>query len=191
MLDASRIARCLLALALGNAGCATEEEAPVGAIGAEATSTGGADGLAPTYETGGDRSISGGGAAPTGAGGAASGGATTSGVGGSVSRSSGGGSIGTPASGGARSSGGTTGSASGAGGTGGAAFDLCALFPCAGGMAGTTGAGGTAGAGGDLGMAGANSCDNLFCFDIFDCAIFHFDKLSCNFTKCDGFICKP
>jgi hypothetical protein len=65
------------------------------------------------------------------------------------------------------------------------------LFPCAGGAAG---AGGTAGAGGDVGTAGAGgagSCDNLFCFDIFDCAIFHFDKLSCNFTKCDGFVCKP
>ena len=39
--------------------------------------------------------------------------------------------------------------------------------------------------------AGAGSCDNAFCFDIFDCAIFHFDKLNCNFTKCDGFVCKP
>jgi hypothetical protein len=62
-------------------------------------------------------------------------------------------------------------------------------------MGGTVSAGGTAGAGGaDLGTAGvggANFCENLFCFDIFDCAIFHFDRLSCNFTKCDGFICKP
>lgn len=34
------------------------------------------------------------------------------------------------------------------------------------------------------------SCENLFCFDIFDCAIFHTDKLDCGFTKCEGFICK-
>jgi hypothetical protein len=62
-------------------------------------------------------------------------------------------------------------------------------------MGGTIAAGGTAGAGGadpgTAGASGAGSCDNLFCFDIFDCAIFHFDKLSCNFTKCEGFVCKP
>ena len=25
----------------------------------------------------------------------------------------------------------------------------------------------------------------------FDCAIYHLDKLSCNFTKCEAFVCKP
>jgi hypothetical protein len=35
-------------------------------------------------------------------------------------------------------------------------------------------------------------CENLACFDIFDCALYHLAEFGpCGFTKCDGFICKP
>ncbi|MDB4975036.1 MAG: hypothetical protein JWN48_3377 [Myxococcaceae bacterium] len=38
--------------------------------------------------------------------------------------------------------------------------------------------------------AGApNKCQNLICFDVFDCAIFHPDALDCGFTSCTGFVC--
>jgi hypothetical protein len=188
MLDESRVVRLILTLALGVTGCANAEP-ETGIVGAGEMGAGGAleSAGAPNYDTGGDNgsqpdTTSNGGTATGGAGGAATswGAAGTRPIGGAAST---GGTASATSSGGS----GTGGTTSGAGG----AFDLCTLFPCAGGAAG---AGGTAGAGGDVGTAGAGgagSCDNLFCFDIFDCAIFHFDKLSCNFTKCDGFVCKP
>jgi len=41
------------------------------------------------------------------------------------------------------------------------------------------------------GDGGVDHCGpDLFCFDIFDCAIFHPDALDCGFTKCEGFVCK-
>ncbi|MDB4973906.1 MAG: hypothetical protein JWN48_2247, partial [Myxococcaceae bacterium] len=36
---------------------------------------------------------------------------------------------------------------------------------------------------------GAGKCENLICFDAFDCAIFHTDALDCGFTACTGFVC--
>jgi hypothetical protein len=37
----------------------------------------------------------------------------------------------------------------------------------------------------------AGMCENLGCFDIFDCAIFHPDEAAvCNFTDCVDFVCK-
>jgi len=33
-------------------------------------------------------------------------------------------------------------------------------------------------------------CANAVCFDVFDCYLFHSDLGSCNFTECDGFVCK-
>ncbi|MDB4989436.1 MAG: hypothetical protein JWN04_4614 [Myxococcaceae bacterium] len=37
--------------------------------------------------------------------------------------------------------------------------------------------------------SGVHQCENLVCFDIFDCAIFHPDALDCGFTACTGFVC--
>lgn len=54
-----------------------------------------------------------------------------------------------------------------------------------GGLLGGASDGGAAKPSGDGGM-----CENLVCFDIFDCAIFHPDALDCGFTKCEGFVCK-
>ncbi len=34
-----------------------------------------------------------------------------------------------------------------------------------------------------------DSCENLVCFDVFDCALWHTDKLDCGFTACTGFVC--
>jgi hypothetical protein len=80
------------------------------------------------------------------------------------------------------------------------------------GAAGRAGAGSTGGAGGAAGDPGeseddpfglgglgadastpppAGMCENLGCFDIFDCAIFHPDEAAvCNFTDCVDFVCK-
>jgi hypothetical protein len=33
-------------------------------------------------------------------------------------------------------------------------------------------------------------CKDSPCFDVFDCYIFHIQKIDCGFTACDGFICK-
>lgn len=44
---------------------------------------------------------------------------------------------------------------------------------------------------GDGGAAKDNPiCKEAICFDVFDCYIFHTDKLDCGFTACDGFVCK-
>jgi hypothetical protein len=53
---------------------------------------------------------------------------------------------------------------------------------------------------GDGGAAPANDggavnkdggmCAEAICFDVFDCYIFHPDKIDCGFTACDGFVCK-
>jgi hypothetical protein len=37
----------------------------------------------------------------------------------------------------------------------------------------------------------AGMCENLFCFDVFDCAIFHLEEAAvCNFSDCVEFVCK-
>jgi hypothetical protein len=39
--------------------------------------------------------------------------------------------------------------------------------------------------------AGSAMCQNLSCFDIFDCGLYHFDEaLVCNFSACEDFVCK-
>jgi hypothetical protein len=39
---------------------------------------------------------------------------------------------------------------------------------------------------------GGLTCENLVCFDIFDCLIFYAAEFGpCKFTKCEGLICKP
>ena len=69
---------------------------------------------------------------------------------------------------------------------------------------GAAGASGDAGADDPFGLGGdpsdpstannpppAGMCENLFCFDVFDCAIFHIDEAAvCNFTDCVDFVCK-
>jgi len=42
----------------------------------------------------------------------------------------------------------------------------------------------------DAGSVDGATCENAVCFDVFDCAIWHLDKLNCGFTKCEAFICK-
>jgi hypothetical protein len=37
--------------------------------------------------------------------------------------------------------------------------------------------------------APAGKCENLICWDVFDCAIFHADALDCGFTACTNFVC--
>jgi hypothetical protein len=94
----------------------------------------------------------------------------------------------------ASSTGGTTGgttstggTASGGAGTGGAAC----IFPFCPVTGGTTGAGGAGGMMSTGGAAGAASCDNAVCFDVFDCVLWHPDLGHCAFTKCEAFVCKP
>ena len=101
-----------------------------------------------------------------------------------------------------------------AGGAAGAAAGAGGALAGSGGVGGAAGApaAGSGGAGGaagdDLGDLGdwsaifgggtgnttppaAGSCAELFCFDIFDCAIFHPDEAAtCNFTACENFVCK-
>ena len=37
----------------------------------------------------------------------------------------------------------------------------------------------------------AGSCQDLVCFDVFDCVLWHPDEAAtCNFTACEGFVCK-
>jgi hypothetical protein len=102
---------------------------------------------------------------------------------------------------------GTAGTAAGAGGS------LAAASGGAGGAAeAAAGRGGNAGAAGGAGASGsdpddwlpiigddttnpnppaADSCSDLFCFDVLDCAIFHPDEsATCNFTACENFVCK-
>jgi hypothetical protein len=43
---------------------------------------------------------------------------------------------------------------------------------------------------GDAAAGAVTSCENLVCFDVFDCAIWHIDSINCGFTSCDGFVCK-
>jgi hypothetical protein len=39
---------------------------------------------------------------------------------------------------------------------------------------------------------GGLTCENLACFDVFDCLLYHPAEFGpCKFTKCDAFICKP
>jgi hypothetical protein len=175
----SRLPKAWVFVALGYTALACAEAEPTtGNLGAgDMSSAGSPDAL----ELGG---------APAGAAGTAFGDTGNASVGGASTTGAGGsgftGGSGSTASGGSTSGGGTT----GAGGN-----PLCALFPCGGAGGAPAGAGGTLGAGGDAGgvagVGGAGFCDNLICWDIFDCAIFHADRLSCNFTKCDGFVCKP
>jgi len=105
----------------------------------------------------------------------------------------------------ATGSGGPTGSAGGAGapltpvasGTGGAPTSPDPAAAGGSGSAESADAGGlpfpfsllpppapTSGSGADAG-----SCDNMVCFDVFDCALWHPGNL-CGFTKCEGFVCK-
>jgi hypothetical protein len=71
------------------------------------------------------------------------------------------------------------------GGDGGITLPDLAELGDLGGLLGGASDGGAAKPSGDGGM-----CENLVCFDIFDCAIFHPDALDCGFTKCEGFVCK-
>jgi hypothetical protein len=83
-------------------------------------------------------------------------------------------------------SGGTTSGGGGALGSGGSCVPGTLFCPAV----ATGGAGGGQSGGGGTG-GGALKCDNAICWDVFDCAIFHADLLACNFTKCEGFVCKP
>jgi hypothetical protein len=39
---------------------------------------------------------------------------------------------------------------------------------------------------------GTAMCENLACFDVFDCLLYHLGEFGpCGITKCDAFLCKP
>jgi hypothetical protein len=98
--------------------------------------------------------------------------AGSGGSGGSVTRASAG-------------NGGAGGSDTSGAGAGGAAgddpLDLGNLIPDVGG----------GNSGGSTNPPAAGSCQDLVCFDIFDCTLWHPDEAAtCNFTACENFVCK-
>jgi hypothetical protein len=66
---------------------------------------------------------------------------------------------------------------------------LCTLFGGCG-DAGTTGSASDGGASTPNGADGGLDCKNLYCFDVFDCYIFHPQAGACGITACNLGVCQ-